>query len=70
MTLHLTENTNRNELKQSCENIIIFLAKLDPTEAKTNLESGLNNIYKIMPVLEIMSEKFICKKMDLGLKFH
>lgn len=57
MTLHFTENTNRNELKQSYENGIIFLAKLDPAEAKTNSESGLNNIYKIMPVLEKMSKK-------------
>ena len=56
MTLYLTENTNGKELKQSYEDGLVFAAKLYPAGATTNSESGVNNIYKIMPLLEIMSE--------------
>ncbi|MDC0092731.1 dihydroorotase [Alphaproteobacteria bacterium] len=56
MTLYLTENTNKNDLKASYINGLIFAAKLYPAGATTNSESGIKKIYNIMPVLEIMSE--------------
>ena len=56
MTLYLTENTDRNELKRSYEKGLIFGAKLYPAGATTNSESGVKNIQKIMPVLETMSD--------------
>ena len=56
MTLYLTENTDRNELKRSYKEGIIFAAKLYPAGATTNSDSGVKNIQKIMPVLETMSE--------------
>ena len=56
MTLYLTENTDRNELKRSYQKGLIFAAKLYPAGATTNSESGVKNIKKIMPVLETMSD--------------
>jgi dihydroorotase len=48
----LIENTNRDKPKKSYESGIIFVAKLDYAEAKTNSESGVNNIYRIRRVLQ------------------
>ena len=56
MTLYLTENTNKKELKQSYENGSVFAAKLYPAGATTNSESGVQNIQNITPLLETMSE--------------
>ena len=56
MTLYLTENIKKNEVKISFKNKLVFAAKLYPAGATTNSESGVKNIKKIMPVLEIMSE--------------
>jgi len=56
MTLYLTENTKKNEVKKSFQNKLVFAAKLYPAGATTNSESGVKNIKKIMPVLETMSE--------------
>ena len=56
MTLYLTENTNKDELKKSYEEGLVFAAKLYPAGATTNSESGVKNIKKIIPVLETMSE--------------
>lgn len=56
MTLYLTENTNPHELKNSYKNGFVFAAKLYPAGATTNSESGIKDIKKIMPLLEIMSE--------------
>ena len=56
MTLYLTENTNKNELKISYEDQSIFAVKLYPAGATTNSEYGVKSIEKIMPVLETMAE--------------
>ena len=55
MTLYLTENTNKDELKKSYENGLVFAAKLYPAGATTNSEAGVKDIQKIMPILETMS---------------
>jgi dihydroorotase len=56
MTLYLTENTNKDELKMSYEQGLVFAAKLYPAGATTNSESGVKDIKNIMPILETMSE--------------
>jgi len=56
MTVYLTENTNKNELKDSYQAGLTFAAKLYPAGATTNSESGVKNIHKIMDILETMSE--------------
>ncbi|MDC0457936.1 dihydroorotase [Alphaproteobacteria bacterium] len=56
MTIYLTENTNKNKLRKSFEEGLIFAAKLYPAGATTNSESGVKDINKIMNVLETMSE--------------
>ena len=56
MTIYLTEETNKNELKSSYKDGTVFAAKLYPAGATTNSDSGVKNITKIMPVLEIMAE--------------
>ena len=55
MTIYLTDNTDKNQLKKSYLEKI-FAAKLYPAGATTNSESGVTNIFKIMEVLETMSE--------------
>jgi len=56
MTLYLTENTKKNELKTSYERGLVFASKLYPAGATTNSDSGVKNIQNIMPVLETMAE--------------
>lgn len=56
MTLYLTEETKKNEIKKAFENGHVFAAKLYPAGATTNSESGVKKIDKIFPVLETMSE--------------
>ena len=56
MTIYLTENTNKHELRASYERGQIFAAKLYPAGATTNSDSGVKDIKKVMPVLETMSE--------------
>ncbi|MDB9915765.1 dihydroorotase [Alphaproteobacteria bacterium] len=56
MTIYLTENTNKQELKKSYKDGFIFAAKLYPAGATTNSDSGVKDIDKIMPVLETMAE--------------
>lgn len=56
MTVYLTENTNKNELKESYENGLVFAVKLYPAGATTNSESGVKDINKIMPILDMMSK--------------
>ena len=56
MTIYLTENTNKNELKEANNNGTVFAAKLYPAGATTNSDSGVKDIKKIMPVLKTMSE--------------
>ena len=56
MTLYLTESTNKHELRESYERAQVFAAKLYPAGATTNSDSGVKDIKKIMPVLEIMAK--------------
>lgn len=56
MTIYLTENTNKHELRESYMNGKVFGAKLYPSGATTNSDSGVKDIKKIMSVLETMSE--------------
>jgi len=56
MTIYLTEDTNKNELKNAYKNGAVFAVKLYPAGATTNSASGVKDINKVMPVLEIMAE--------------
>ena len=56
MTLYLTENTNKDEISKSYQEGLVFAAKLYPAGATTNSESGVKDIKKIMPLLQIMSD--------------
>ena len=56
MTLYLTENTDKNELKESYKNGFVFAVKLYPAGATTNSDSGVKDLKKVMPTLETMAE--------------
>ena len=56
MTIYLTEETNKEELKRAYINGFVFAVKLYPAGATTNSESGVKDIKKIMPVLETMAD--------------
>ena len=56
MTIYLTEKTNKNDIKEAFINGLVFAAKLYPAGATTNSESGVKDIKKIFPILEIMAE--------------
>ena len=56
MTIYLTEETNKKELKNAYKNGAIFAVKLYPAGATTNSDSGVTDIKRIMPVLETMSK--------------
>ena len=56
MTIYLTEKTNKNELKNAYENGAVFAVKLYPAGATTNSDSGVKDLKKVMPILEIMTE--------------
>jgi len=56
MTIYLTENTNKHELRETYERGQVFAAKLYPAGATTNSDSGVKDIKKIMPILKTMAE--------------
>ena len=56
MTLYLTDQTTPNEIKRAKESGVIFAAKLYPAGATTNSDSGVTDINKIHPVLEMMQQ--------------
>ena len=56
MTIYLTEETNKEELKSAFNSGAVFAVKLYPAGATTNSDSGVKDITKIMPVLEMMAE--------------
>ena len=56
MTVYLTESTDKNELKESYKNGLVFAVKLYPAGATTNSDSGVKDLKKVMPVLETMAE--------------
>ena len=56
MTIYLTEETNRTDLKSAYKNGAVFAVKLYPAGATTNSDSGVKDIKKVMPILEMMAE--------------
>ncbi|MDA9882503.1 dihydroorotase [Alphaproteobacteria bacterium] len=56
MTIYLTEETNKDDLKSAYKNGSVFAVKLYPAGATTNSDSGVKDIKKIMPILEMMAE--------------
>jgi len=56
MTIYLTEETNKYELKDAYTSGAVFAVKLYPAGATTNSESGVKDITKIMPILEMMEK--------------
>ena len=56
MTIYLTENTDKNQLKEAYKEGLVFAAKLYPAGATTNSNSGVKDIKKVMPVLQVMCE--------------
>lgn len=56
MTVYLTENTNKNELKDSYKKGLIFAVKLYPAGATTNSDSGVKDLSKVMPILNVMAD--------------
>ena len=56
MTIYLTEEANKDELKSVYENGAVFAVKLYPAGATTNSDSGVKDIEKVMSVLETMAE--------------
>ena len=56
MTVYLTETTCKRDIETSYKNESIFAAKLYPAGATTNSESGVKDIEKILPVLEVMAD--------------
>ena len=56
MTVYLTENTDKYELKESYKSGLVFAVKLYPAGATTNSDSGVKDLSKVMPVLETMEE--------------
>ena len=56
MTLYLTEGSDADDILQAAKSGIIKAVKLYPAGATTNSDSGVNNIDKVMPILERMAE--------------
>ena len=56
MTIYLTEETNKDEIKSGHKSGAIFAVKLYPAGATTNSDTGVKDIEKVMPVLETMAE--------------
>ncbi|MDM8544840.1 dihydroorotase [Desulfococcaceae bacterium HSG9] len=56
MTFYLTESTRADDIEQAASSGLIKAVKLYPAGATTNSESGVQDIKKVMPVLEKMAE--------------
>ena len=56
MTLYLTEQTNADDLAAAVNGGIATAVKLYPAGATTNSASGVKDINKVMPVLEVLAE--------------
>ena len=56
MTLYLTEQTNAYDLASAVKGGIAAAVKLYPAGATTNSASGVKDINKVMPVLEVLAE--------------
>jgi dihydroorotase len=56
MTAYLTEDTDPDDLAQGHADGILTAVKLYPAGATTNSASGVRDISRVMPVLELMAE--------------
>jgi dihydroorotase len=56
MTLYLTEQTDTDDLTAAVKSGIATAVKLYPAGATTNSASGVKDINKVMPVLEVLAE--------------
>ena len=56
MTLYLTENTDKDEIKRARECGHLYGAKLYPAGATTHSDAGVTDVKNIYPVLEAMEE--------------
>ncbi len=59
MVLYLTDNTDPAEVAAGARAGIITAVKLYPAGATTNSDSGVTDIDKVMPVLEVMADAHI-----------
>ena len=59
MTLYLTETTDPADVVESAADGTILAVKLYPAGATTNSASGVNDLRKVMPVLEAMASNNI-----------
>ncbi len=64
MTLYLTDNTRPDDVLAAAESADIVAFKLYPAGATTNSDSGVSDLEKIFPLLELM------EKNDLPLLIH
>lgn len=56
MVLYLTEDTDPADVRAGFESGLVTAVKLYPAGATTNSASGVRNMDKVMPVLEVMAE--------------
>ena len=56
MVLYLTEQTDPQDVRAGIESSLISAVKLYPAGATTNSASGVRDMDKVMPVLEVMAE--------------
>ena len=56
MVLYLTEQTDPADVRAGCETGLVTSVKLYPAGATTNSSSGVRDMDKVMPVLEVMAE--------------
>jgi dihydroorotase len=64
MTLYLTEGTDAADVKNAHASGLVTAVKLYPAGATTNSNSGVRDLSKVMPVLEMMAE------IDMPLCIH
>lgn len=64
MTLYLTDNTSKDDIRQAAEAENIVGLKLYPAGATTNSDAGVSDVRKIYPVLDAM------QRHDLVLQVH
>ncbi len=55
MTLYLTEGTDRADVERAAASGLVKAVKLYPAGATTNSHSGVRDLTKVMPVLEVMA---------------
>ena len=64
MTLYLTNELTKDEVKKAAESEFIHAFKLYPAGATTNSEAGVNDLKTIYPILELMEQ------VDIPLLIH